>query len=207
LTVKGPAHAAGVIGAAVVGAMVVGLAIPPAERFPDSLLLAFHTFFVGALVDQEDVDLPDEHDPDWLTKAEPGDVIFVSRGHVTWGQWSHVAVVVRAPDDAIWVEPGTLAVLDASIHDGMYLSPLETYAEWPRVVIRRASDDPEVRWRIAEAALTHRDRMFTGVARNGAPYTNCTTSAISALESVGIRPELTGWRTPDEFFRSRVWLE
>ena len=34
------------------------------------------------------------------------------------------------------------------------------------------SRDPEVRARIAEAALTHRDRIFTSVLRAGAPYSN-----------------------------------
>ena len=199
------AHASGVGGALLIVLLIGGLFVPPAERFPDSLVVAFHTFFVGTLRSQEG--LPTENDPDWVSEAEPGDVIFVSRGRVAWGQWSHVAVVVRAPEDAVWVEPGTLAVLDASIYDGMYLSPLENYAGWPRVVVRRASADPDVRMRIAEAALTHRSRMFVGVARNGAPYTNCTTSAISALASVGIRPALNGWRTPDELLRSDVWLE
>lgn len=203
--IKALAHSAG-LGGALLGALLLGgLFVPPAERFPDSLVVAFHTFFVGTLTRQEG--LPRENDPDWMARAEPGDVIFVSRGRVAWGEWSHVAVVVRAPEDAVWVEPGTLAVLDASIYDGMYLSPLENYAGWPRVVVRRASADPEVRKRIAEAALTHRSRMFVGVARNGAPYTNCTTSAISALESVGIRPDLNGWRTPDELLRSDVWLD
>ncbi len=203
--VRGLAHACGSAGAALVALFLFGLVVPPAETFPDSLLVAFHTFFVGTLVEQQG--LPEEHDPGWMAKAEPGDVLFVSRGHVAWGEWSHAAVVVRAPADARWVEPGRLAVLDASIHDGMYVAPIETYARWPRVLVRRASHDPEIRRRIAEAALTHRARMFVGVARNGAPYTNCTTSVISALESVGIEPRLRGWRTPDELLRSAIWVE
>lgn len=199
------AHAAGLGGAALVGLFAWGLTVPPAEQFPDSLVGGFHTFFVGTLVAQEG--LPDAHDPDWMERVEPGDVLFVSRGHVAWGEWSHVAMVVRAPEDAFWVEPGTLAVLDASIHDGMYLSPLSNYAEWSRVVVRRASADPAVRRRLAAEALTHRSRLFVGVARNGAPYTNCTTSVIQSLEAVGLAPGLPGWRTPDELFRSEVWLD
>ena len=184
--------------------LLVGLTVPPAERFPDSRLAAFHTFFVGTLV--ETMGLPEANDPDWMSRAEPGDVLFLSRGRVAWGEWSHVAVVVRAPADAIWVRPGSLAVLDASIYDGMYLSPLDAYAGWPRVLVRRASNDPDVRRRIAEAALTHRGRIFAGVVRGRSPYTNCTTSAIAALESVGLSPGLSGWRTPDELLRSPVWL-
>lgn len=198
------AHVSGALGAALVGLFALGATLPPAEEFPDSLVGAFHTFFVGILAEQEG--LPGEHHPDWMAWAEPGDVLFVSRGHVAWGGWSHVAVVVRAPPDAVWVEPGTLAVLDASIHDGMYLSPLTTYAAWPRVVIRRASHDPEVRRRIAEHALTHRRRLFASVLRTGAPYSNCTTTAIESLETVGLDTGLTGWRTPDELFRSPVWV-
>ncbi len=205
MTVHRLAHAAGAVGMSLVFLLLVGLAIPPAEKFPDSLVSAFHTFFVGTLIHQEG--LPAESDPGWMAKAEPGDVLFFSRGHVAWGEWSHVAMVVRAPDDAVWVKPGTLAVFDASIYDGMYLSPLEAYGDYPRVVVRRASDDPEVRRRMAEAALTHRTRIFVGVARNGAPYTNCTTSVISALQSVGIQPHLPGWRTPDELLRSEIWLD
>ena len=205
MPVRGLAHAAGAVGAFFVGLFVLGMSVPPADEFPDSLVGAFHTFFVGVLVSQEG--LPEHHDPDWRARAEPGDVLFVSRGHVAWGSWSHVAVVVRAPADAIWAEPGTLAVLDASIHDGMYFSPVDTYAGWPRVVVRRASADPEVRRRIAQAALAHRHRMFAGVARSGSPYSNCTTSAIEALASVGLDAGLSGWRTPDELFRSEVWLD
>ena len=84
--------------------------------------------------------------------------------------------------------------------------PEDTYCDWPRVVVRRASDDPEVRARIAEAALTYRMRIFAGVARAGDPLTNCTKAAIDALESVGLFPDLSGWRTPDELFRSDIWL-
>lgn len=201
---RGLAHAAGIAGVVLVSLFAWGVTVPPAEEFPDSLAGAFHTFFVGVLVAQEG--LPDEHDPHWMASVEPGDVLFVSRGHVAWGEWSHAAVVVRAPEDAFWVEPGTLAVVDASIYDGMYLSPLDTYADWPRVAVRRASEDPDVRARIARAALAHRGRMFASVVRSDAPYTNCTTSVISSLESVGIHPQLTGWRTPDELFRSEAWL-
>ena len=203
--VRALAHVAGALGAAVVVLFAIGLTVPPAEEFPDSLVGAFHTFFVGILLDQDG--LPPEHDPDWMARAEPGDVLFVSRGHVAWGTWSHVAVVVEAPADAVWAEPGSLAVLDASIHDGMYYSPLEAYAGWPRVVVRRASHDPAVRRRIAEAATGHRYRMFAGVARDGSPYSNCTTSAIASLASVGLDPGLSGWRTPDELFRSPVWVD
>lgn len=195
----------GTAGALLVGLFVWGVTVPPAETFPDSLAGAFHTFFVGILVNEGG--LPDAHDPDWRSGAEPGDVLFVSRGHVAWGEWSHVAVVVVAPHDAVWAEPGSLAVLDASIHDGMYFSPLETYAGWPRVVVRRASDDPGVRQRIAATALSHRDRIFAGVARRGSPYSNCTTSALDALASVGLDAGLTGWQTPDELFRSEVWVD
>ena len=187
------------------GLFLVGLAIPPARSFPDSLLVAFHTFFVGVFVEQDG--LAEEHDPDWMAKVEPGDVLFVSRGHVTWGELSYASLVVRSPAYARWVEPGTLAVVQASIHDGVYLAPLETYAGWPRVRVKRASHDPEVRRRIAEAALTHRSRLFVGVARGDAPYTNCTTSVISALKSVGLDPQVHGWRTPDELLRSAVWVE
>ncbi len=204
MLVRGLAHAAGSTGLSLVLLFLWGLTVPPAREFPDSLLSAFHTFFVGTFVSQSG--LPDEHDPAWMASAEAGDVLFVSRGHVAWGEWSHAAVVVRAPADARWVKPGELAVLDASIYDGLYLSPLENYATWPRVRLRRASEDPEVRRRIAEAALTHRTRMFTGVARNGAPYSNCTAVAIGALESAGLDPGVPGWRTPDELFRSKVWL-
>jgi ABC-type xylose transport system substrate-binding protein len=138
--------------------------------------------------------------------VEPGDVLFVSRGHVTWGEWSHATVVVVAPANARWVRPGSLAVLQASIQDGVYLDRLETYADWPRVRLKRASHDPEVRRRIAEAALTHRSRLFAGVVRGDAPYTNCTTSVISALKAVGLDPGVRGWRTPDELLRSAVWV-
>jgi len=203
--VRGLTHGCGAAGAVLVGLFLIGFAIPPARSFPDSLLTAFHTFFVGAFVDQEG--LAEEHDPDWMAKVEPGDVLFVSRGHVTWGEWSHAAVVVRAPSDARWVEPGTLAVLQSSIHDGVYLAPLETYAGWPRVRVKRASHDPAVRRRIAEHALTHRSRLFVGVARGDAPYTNCTTSVMAALESVGLDAGVRGWRTPDELLRSAVWVE
>ncbi|GMV04543.1 MAG: hypothetical protein AMXMBFR53_08230 [Gemmatimonadota bacterium] len=205
MTVRRLAHAAGGVGALLVVLLLVGVMVTPADTFPDSKLRAFHTFFVGTLVEQEG--LPEENDPDWLATAEPGDVLFLSRGHVAWGEWSHVAMVVRAPDDALWVEPGSLAVLDASIHDGFYLTPIETYTAWPRVVVRRASRDPDVRRRMAEAALTHRTRMFVGVARGRAPYSNCTTSVISALASVGIDAGVKGWRTPDELLRSPVWLD
>lgn len=203
--VRGLAHVCGSAGVALVVLFLYGLTVPPAKTFPDSLLVAFHTFFIGVLVEQQG--LPEENDPGWMSKAEPGDVLFVSRGHVAWGEWSHAAVIVRAPRDARWVEPGRLAVLEASIFDGIYLAPIETYAHWPRVLVRRASDDPEIRRRIAEAALTYRRRIFVGVARNGAPYTNCITSVISALESVGIEPRMRGWGTPDELLRSVAWVE
>ena len=92
--IRALAHASGVGGALLIVLLIGGLFVPPAERFPDSLVVAFHTFFVGTLRSQEG--LPTENDPDWVSEAEPGDVIFVSRGRVAWGQWSHVAVVVRA---------------------------------------------------------------------------------------------------------------
>lgn len=183
----------------------VAFMVPPATTFPDSVVGSFHTFFVDVFVDQKGV--PDEHDPDWMFKVEPGDFLFMTRGHVAWGQWSHVGVVVRAPDNAFWVEPGTLALLDSSINEGMYLSPIEDYADWPWVVIRRASDDPEVRERIAETALKHRMLIFAFAARAGDLVTNCTKAAIEALESVGIDPGLSGWRTPDELFRTDVWVD
>ena len=202
--VRALAHSAGTLGATLVVLFLVGLAIPPAEQFPDSLVGAFHTFFVGVVTAQEG--LPADHDPDWIQQARPGDVIFVSRGHVAWGAWSHAAVVVRAPDDAVWAEPGALAVLDAAIHDGMYYSPIEVYAEWPRVALRRASDDPEVARRIADAAHAHRHRIFVSVTQGpGTPYSNCTTSVIEALAAAGLDTGLTGWRTPDELLRSPVW--
>jgi hypothetical protein len=198
-------HACGVMGAALVTVYALAFTVPPSPTFPDSVPGSFHTFFVDVFVGQEG--LPEDNDPDWMETAEPGDVLFMSRAHVAWGQWSHVAVVVRAPENAFWVEPGTLALLDASIQDGMYLSPLEDYADWPRVVIRRASNDPEVRGRIAEKALTHRMLIFAAAARAGDRVTNCTKAAIEALESVGIDPGLTGWRTPDELYRSNIWLD
>ncbi len=198
------AHLSGMVGLTAVLLFLAGLTVPPADEFPDSLVGAFHTFFVGVVVDQEG--LPNGRDSDWMARAEPGDVVIVARGHVAWGAWSHAAVVVRAPADAVWVEPGTLAVLDASIHDGMYLSPLETYADWPRVVLLRASEDPDVRRRIAEAALAERRLIFASVVRPGGPYTNCTNSVVDALASVGLDAGLTGWGTPDELIRSDVWL-
>ena len=204
---RSAAHAAGALGGLAVVLFLAGLAIPPADSFPDSKLRAFHTFFVGALADQTELELPDEHEPGWLETVEPGDVLFLSRGHVTWGEWSHVAVVVEAPEDALWVRPGSLAVLDASIHDGMYYAPIELYAEWPRVVVRRASNDPAVRRRIAEVATGHRWRMFAGVARGSSPYSNCSTTAIAGLKAVGLDPGVDGWRTPDELFRSAVWVD
>lgn len=203
--VRWTAHACGSAGLALVVAFGVGLAVPPAERFPDTLLPAFHTFFVGLV--RERGDLPARHDRDWMARARPGDVLFVSRGHVPWGEWSHAAIVVRAPDDAFWVEPGTLAVVDASIHDGIYLSPLATYREWPRVALRRASPDPAVGRRIARAALEARHALFAAVAMDGAPYSNCTKSTVDALRAAGIEPAVRGWRTPDELFRSPVWVE
>ncbi len=199
------AHLSGAVGAILVLLFGVGLTIPPAEEFPDSLLTSFHTFFVGAVVGDDD-ELPDVVDPDWMETAEPGDVLFFSKGHVPWGVWSHVAVVVRAPADAKWVEPGSIAVLDSSIHYGMYLAPLTDFADWPRVVRRRVSNSAAVRERISDAALEHRHDIFAGVARAGAPYSNCTKAAVEALEAVGVLPALSGWRVPDELYRSEVWL-
>ncbi len=204
--IRGLAHLAGGIGAIVVVAFGIGLAIPPAQEFPDSLLTAFHTFFVGVVVGDDDP-LPGLHDPDWMEVAEPGDILFLSSGQVAWGMWSHVAVVVEAPEDARFARPGSVAVLDASIHNGMYVVPLDIFASRPNVVVRRASDDPAVRARIAEVALEHRDRVFTGVARPGAPYSNCTKAAIEALEAVGLEPDVTGWRVPDELWRAEVWVD
>ena len=202
---RGATHVCGVLGATLVVVYALAFTVPPSPTFPDSIPGSFHTFFTDVFVGQEG--LPEENAPDWMETAEPGDVLFMTRGHVAWGQWSHVAVVVRAPQNAFWVEPGTLALLDASIHSGMYLSPFETFADWPRVVVRRASDDPGVRAQIATAALKHRMLIFAAAARAGDLVTNCTKAAIEALESVGIDPGLSGWRTPDELFRSDIWLD
>jgi len=199
------AHVSGGMGAAVVLLFAAGLTVPTAQRFPDSPWTAFHTFFVGVF--QELDGLPADHDPDWMQKARPGDILFASRGRTAWGEWTHVAVVVTAPPDAIWTEPGSLAVLDASIHDGMYVGRIEKYREWSRVRVRRVSNDGGVRERIAQAALRHRDGIFVGAARGSAPYTNCTKAALDALASVGIQVDLGGWRVPDEFYRSDVWLD
>ncbi|NJD19611.1 MAG: hypothetical protein FIA95_10070, partial [Gemmatimonadetes bacterium] len=96
--VRGLAHGAGAAGAALAGLLLVGLTVPPAERFPDSRLAAFHTFFVGTLVETKG--LPEANNPDWMSSVEPGDALFLSRGRGAGGEWSHVAVVVRAPADA-----------------------------------------------------------------------------------------------------------
>jgi hypothetical protein len=178
------------LGAVLLLVYALAFTVPPAPTFPESIPGSFHTFFTDVFVGQEG--LPDRHDPDWMESAEPGDILFMTRGHVAWGQWSHVAVVVRAPEDAFWVEPGTLALLDASVHSGMYLSPFEEFADWPR---------------IATAALKHRMLIFAAAARAGDLVTNCTKAAIESLESVGIDPGLSGWRTPDELFRSNIWLD
>jgi hypothetical protein len=199
------AYIGGVIGAVITVGYALALSVPPAQYFPETFLGSFHSFSAELIFGQEV--LPPENDPDWLEKAEPGDILFMTRRHVAWGQWSHVAVVVKAPENSFWVEPGTLAVLDASIHDGLYLSPIERYADWPRVVVRRASDDPEVRARIAATALTHRRRIFGFSSRAGDRMSSCTKAAIDALKSVGIDPAVNGWQVPDLLWRSDIWLD
>ncbi|MDT8369605.1 MAG: hypothetical protein RQ745_10395 [Longimicrobiales bacterium] len=198
------AHLSGVVGAGVCLLFAAGLTIPTSDEFPDSLWVSFHTFFVGAVVGDDDA-LPEEHDPEWMERARPGDVLFMSRGKTPWGRWTHVAMVVRAPDDATWVEPGSIAVLDSGIFGGIYLQPLSAFREWPRVVIRRATDDPEVARRLSDAAVEQRDGVFAAVTLGRAPYSNCTKVAIDALRSEGFDPEISGWWVPDELFRSEVW--
>ena len=193
----------------VVALFVVGLAIPPSEEFPDSLWASFHTFFVGAVVGDDDR-LPSEHSPGWREEVRPGDVLFMSKGRTPWGMWTHVAMVVRAPEDrprdTRWVRPGELAVLNSGIHDGMYLAPLEEFDDWPRLVIRRATEDPAAGERMAQVALSHLDRVFAGVTLGAAPYSNCTKSAVEALRSEGFEPGISGWWVPDELWRSEIWL-
>ncbi len=199
------AHFCGFLGAAVTIAYLVSFSVPPARYYPDTWLGGFHSFFTDVLVRQEG--LPPEHEPGWMDEVEPGDVLFMSRAHVAWGQWSHVAVVVEAPPDARGIEPGRLALLDAAVWDGLYLSPLERYADWPRVVARRASDDPAVRRRIAEIALSHRERVFAFWARGGDPFSSCSKAAIDALKAVGLDPGVDGWQAPDLLWRSDVWVD
>jgi len=207
------AHLCGALGAAVVLLFAAGLTIPPSDPFPNSRLAAFHTFFVGAAVGDDDR-LPVDHTPDWMDRVRPGDVLFMSKGRVAWGRWTHVAMVVRAPevgDDAPpgarWVTPGSLAILDSGIHYGMYLQPFEAFADWPRVVVRRVSEDTEVGESIAAHALTHLDRIFAGVTLGAAPYSNCTKSAVDALRAQGFDPGISGWWVPDELYRSGIWLD
>lgn len=204
------AHLSGALGVVLVLLFSVGLTLPPSEEFPDGLAESFHTFFVGAVVGDDDR-LPVENTPDWTRTVRPGDVLFMSKGRTPWGMWTHVAMVVRAPEDSPrdtrWVEPGELAVLDAGIHWGMYLAPLSGFADWPRLVVRRASDDPEVGERMAEVALQHLDRVFAGVTLGEAPYSNCTKSVVDALASEGFDAGISGWWVPDELWRSDVWLD
>lgn len=189
-------HACGAVGVAGLLLLAGGLAVPVADPFPDSRAAGLHALLFGMLRGPDG--LPPEHEPDWRERVEPGDVIFLSRGRVPWGRWSHAAVVVQGP-------AGSLVLVDASIHDGVSLVPIETYAGWPRVAVRRASHDVEVRARIAARALTHLGRIFTAVLGAGAPYTNCTAVAVDALRAAGLDPALTGWGTPDELLRSAVW--
>lgn len=202
---RGFAHLSGILGTALLVVYAASFSVPPARHFPDTFAGSFHTFFTDLFVDQEG--LPTQHETDWMETVRPGDVLFMSRRHVAWGQWSHVAVVVEAPEDARWVEPGELALVDASIWDGLYLAPLERYADWPRVVARRASRDPEVRAAIAEVALSHRERVFAFSARGGDELTSCTKAAIDALEAVGLDPDVEGWQVPDLLWRSDVWVD
>jgi len=188
----------------------LGLSVPPSLEFPDSLLGSFHTFFVGALVGDDDP-LPEANTPDWKQDLRAGDVLFMSKGRTPWGMWTHVAVVVRAPEDqprdTRWVQPGELAVLNSSIHSGMYLAPLDEFDDWPRIVRRRATEDVVVGERIGRAALTHLDRVFAGVTLGRAPYSNCTRAAVEALRTEEFDPEMSGWWVPDELWRSSVWVE
>ena len=204
------AHLAGAAAVCAVLLFLFGLTIPTSEEFPDTLAESFHTFFVGAVVGDDDR-LPEENTPNWLDEVRPGDVLFMSKGRTPWGMWTHVAMVVRAPEgsprDTRWVEPGELAVLDAGIHWGMYLAPLSGFADWPRLVVRRASEDPEVGERMARVALEHLDRVFAGVTLGKAPYSNCTKSVVDALASEGFDAGISGWWVPDELWRSDVWLD
>ncbi|MDT8369603.1 MAG: hypothetical protein RQ745_10385 [Longimicrobiales bacterium] len=48
------AHLSGVVGAGVCLLFAAGLTIPTSDEFPDSLWVSFHTFFVGAVVGDDD---------------------------------------------------------------------------------------------------------------------------------------------------------
>jgi len=204
------AHACGATALVALLLFGFGLSVPPSEEFPDSLLGSFHTFFVGAVVGDDDP-LPVENSPDWKREARPGDVLFMSKGRTPWGMWTHVAMVVRAPEgqprDTRWVRPGELAVLNSSIHSGMHLAPLGEFDDWPRIVLRRVTDDSEVGERIGRAALGHLDRIFAGVTLGRSPYSNCTKAAVEALRTEGFDPDMSGWWVPDELWRSEVWLQ
>jgi len=202
---RGVAHASGALAVGLLLAYAVSFGVPHSGAFPDGFGGAFHTFFTDLVVHQ--TASPPENDRHWRSRVAPGDVLFMSEGHVPWGEWSHVGVVVRAPAGSRWVRPGELAIVDASIFDGFYLAPLRVFSDWPWVAARRASADPVVRAEIARLALADRSRIFAVSAREGEPVTNCTKIVVDALKGVGLDPGVDGWQVPDLLWRSDVWAE